>query len=433
MLRTIVVGVIAAASAVAGFATGGSAITPVTVRAAESGICPPAAPSARPARLLATGRGLASVAGDRLVSASRTGLASLARAPGEAMIRHVAAAPGIGTAYVVDRAGGDEVVVATPAGVRRVSEPGEATHPAWSPAGDLAWATGQGIAVLDRSDGRIERFDGPIGGATVFSPVILTQTKEPSAVASPPTHDAPEGAQLDELWVTSTDRATWRRLTDFRATGDDWVAIRTPIVFRGSVFFVRVVGRASATGSPRFELWRLDHGSVSRVRRLAGERFLAGSSRGRLLWNVPVPGTVRQALVVSGPEGPRTIGCGAVRTDPTDRVDPDRLAGTGVHVPARGVWEDLEQADESHGEAIAIIVGDYATAGEAQAVVDAIAAEYPEGGAEVVDSTTAPLAIRPGVHGALLHLPQGVDPTVALAEFRDRLPEYTDVSWVVTP
>jgi hypothetical protein len=50
-----------------------------------------------------------------------------------------------------------------------------------------------------------------------------------------------------------------------------------------------------------------------------------------------------------------------------------------------------------------------------------------------VDSTTAPLAIRPGVHGALLHLPQGADPTAALAEFRDRLPEYSDTSWVVTP
>jgi hypothetical protein len=287
--------------------------------------------------------------------------------------------------------------------------------------------------VLERRTGRIERIAGPVGRGTVGSPVFGSPTRVAAAVGSPPTHDAPEGGQLDELWVTRADRAAWRRLSDFRTTGGDWVAIRTPIVFRGSVLFVRVVGRASATGSPRFELWSLDHGSASRVRRLPGERFLAGSSRGRLVWNVPEPGTTHQALVVSGPDGPRTIGCGAVMTDPTDRVDPDRLAGTGVQVPARGDWEDLEQPDESHVEAIAIIVGDFATVAEARTVVDSIAAEYPDGGAEVVDSTTAPLAIRPGVHGALLHLPQGADPTAALAEFRDRLPEYSDTSWVVTP
>lgn len=433
MLKTIVVGVIAAASAVAGFATSGPGTRAVTVRAAELRTCPPVAPAARPAAALASGRGIVSVAGDTLVSAGRPGRGAVATAPAGAAIRHVASAPGIGTAYVVDRAGADEVVAVTSAGTRRMVEPGEATHPAWSPAGDLAWATGDGVAVLDRRDGRIERIDGPVAGGTVFSPVFVGPAGLAVAVGMPPDAGAPEGGRLDELWVTEAGRESWQRLTDFRATGDRWVAIRTPIAVRGDVYFVRVVGRASRTGTPRFELWRLDAGGATRVRRLAGERFLAGSMAGRLVWNVPEPGTTRQGLVVAGPHGPRSIGCGAVMTDPSDRVDPDRMAGRGAHVPPRRDWKDLEETGGGHGEEIAIIVGDFATPGEAQAVVDAIAAAYPGGNAEVVDSTTAPLAIRPGVHGALLHLAQGADPTAALAEFRDRLPAYSDTSWVVTP
>jgi hypothetical protein len=45
----------------------------------------------------------------------------------------------------------------------------------------------------------------------------------------------------------------------------------------------------------------------------------------------------------------------------------------------------------------------------------------------------APLAIRPGVYGAMLHLPDDADPTAALAAFRTRLPAYSATSWIVTP
>jgi hypothetical protein len=52
---------------------------------------------------------------------------------------------------------------------------------------------------------------------------------------------------------------------------------------------------------------------------------------------------------------------------------------------------------------------------------------------DVVDSEDAPFAIRPGVFGALLHLPDDSDASAAIATFRARLPAYTSNSWIVTP
>ena len=86
-----------------------------------------------------------------------------------------------------------------------------------------------------------------------------------------------------------------------------------------------------------------------------------------------------------------------------------------------------------HAEEVAVIVGDFATTAEAEAVAAAIREAYPDAGVDVVDSSVAPLAIRPGVYGALLHLPIDADPTAALATFRDRLPRYSANSWIVTP
>jgi hypothetical protein len=51
----------------------------------------------------------------------------------------------------------------------------------------------------------------------------------------------------------------------------------------------------------------------------------------------------------------------------------------------------------------------------------------------MVDNDDAPLAIRPGVFGALLHLPHDADPSAAIAAFRATLPAYTSNSWIVTP
>lgn len=430
MVRKLVIGltavVAAAAGTVSGHARGDSV---VAARPTGPTGCMTEPAFARGERAgLATGRGLWAVAGGTVVSATADRSVS-AGAEEDEMIRHVAAEPGVGTAYVVDRAGGDDVVVITSSGTRRISEGVEATHPAWSPSGELAWATGSGVAVLGRDSSRVSRIEGPVAGGTVFSPVFLSPTRLAVVVSAPPTPGAPEGGFHDDLWVTNLERDGWRRLTSFRVSGDRWMTIRTPIVVDGTLSFVRVVGRGSSTGEPRFELWRSERDGTRRVRALPGERYLAGVRRGALVWNVPDPAHGRILLNVAG----RTIGCGAVMADPPDAVDPDRRAGRGANAPPRAQWPELDVPTVDHAEEVAVIVGDFATTAEAEIVAAAIREAYPDAGVDVVDSSVAPLAIRPGVYGALLHLPIDVDPTAALATFRDRLPRYSANSWIVTP
>lgn len=427
MVRKLVIGLTAMIAVGAGLVSGqerGESAS--SARAPGTAGCRPLPGFARgEAPGLATGRGVWAVAGGTLVSATR---GRSLPAEGET-IRHVATAGGLGTAYVVDRPGADEVVVVTRRGTRRIPAHTEATHPAWSADGDLVWATGEGVVLLPHDGGRIVRIDGPVSGGTVFSPVFLSPTRLAAAVAAPPSRSAPEGGRHDDLWVTRLDGDGWRRVTSFRASGDRWVTIRTPIVADGTLSFVRVSGRGSATGEPRFELWRSEPGVVHRARRLPGERYLAGVRRGELVWNVPDPEHDRFLLTIAG----RTIGCGAVMVDPPDAVDPDRRPGRGVHVPPRGDWPELDAPTLDHTEEVAVIVGDFTTTGEAEAVAASIRAVYPDSRVDVVDSSVAPLAIRPGVYGALLHLPVDADPTVALAAFRDRLPRYAANSWIVTP
>jgi hypothetical protein len=308
------------------------------------------------------------------------------------------------------------------------------THPVWSPSGDLAWATGDGVAVLRRRTGRILRLEAPPRAGTVFSPAFLSSGRLAAVVSAPPTRHVPEGASLDQLWVTRLGTVRWRRVTDFHATDDRWSTIRTPMRSGGGLLFVRAHGRASATREPRFELWGYDGGRVSRLSRLDGERYLAASRAGRLVWNVPDMAAGRLMLAVEGAHGRlRTIGCGAVMADPLDTVDPDRRAGRGAHVPPRGDWPELDAPSRERTEEIAVIVGDFTTAAEAEVVAADIQAAYPGALVDVADSTTAPLAIRPGVFGALLHLPVDAGATTALSVFRDRLPQYAPSSWIVTP
>lgn len=428
-----VVAVVAVGAAVAGLAGRGAAGTTVgTIRAAAPPGCAPL-PSFPGGEVpqLASGRGLWAVAGGTLVSTAQ----ARSIAPDDAQggsIRHVASEPGRGTAYVLDRAGDDEVVVVTPDGTRRVAVRGEALHPTWSPTGDLAWAVGSDVAVLERGRHRFERIAGPAPDGSTFSPVYLSADRLAAVVAAPPTPSAPEGGRLDDLWVTRADREDWRRLTSFRSSGDRWAAIRTPVMFEGSLHFVRITGRASATREPRFELWRFGDSGPERLRALPGERYLAGSLGGELVWNLPDPAGRRYLLSVGGTAA-STVGCGAVTVDPLDAVDPDRHAGEGVHVPARGSWPGLDDATRDHQEEIAVIVGDFTTRDEAGTVVATIQVAYPGAVVEVVDASIAPLAIRPGVYGALLHLPIDADPTASLAEFRAALPQYAADSWIVTP
>jgi hypothetical protein len=430
MVRKLVIGLTAVVAAAAGLVSSqarGDSVVSARPTGPTGCMALPAFARGESTRL-AEGRGLWAVAGGAIVSATASRSVP-ARTEGDEAIRHVAAEPGLGTAYVIDRAGGDDVVVITRRGTRRVPENAEATHPAWSPSGDLAWATGSGVAVLGRGSSRVSRIDGPAGGGTVFSPVFLSPTRLAVVVAAPPTPDAPEGGRHDDLWVTNLARDGWRRLTSFRASGDRWVTIRTPIVVDARLSFVRVVGRGSATGEPRFELWRSERDGMQRVRALPGERYLAGVWRGDLVWNVPDTEHGRMLLTVAG----RTIGCGAVMADPPDVIDPDRRPGRSANVPPRADWPELDVPTVAHTEEVAVIVGDFATTVEAEIVAAAIRVAYPDAAVDVVDSSVAPLAIRPGVYGALLHLPIDADPTAALATFRERLPRYAANSWIVTP
>ena len=195
MKRKLLIGAVALASVTAGLVTARANDTPVAAVRAQVAGCP-AVPSlpARASRALATGRGLFAVAAGRIVDLDAGGaIPDLVAGTGET-VRHVASAPGLGTAYVVDRPGGDSVVITTPQGTRVVREPGEATHPAWSPAGDLAWATGEGVTVVDHRSGHIARIEGPVRGGTVFSPVFASASRLVAVVASPPTATAPHGA-----------------------------------------------------------------------------------------------------------------------------------------------------------------------------------------------------------------------------------------------
>jgi hypothetical protein len=128
----------------------------------------------------------------------------------------------------------------------------------------------------------------------------------------------------------------------------------------------------------------------------------------------------------------RTIGCGAVLVDPIDVTDPDRRGG-GSYVPLRGDPPDPGVATDVSTEEVAVIVGDFPTLGEAQAVADEIRRAFGGALVEVVDNDDSPLAIRPGVFGALLQLPPDADPSAAIATFRATLPAYTSNSWIVTP
>jgi hypothetical protein len=444
-MRRFVIAAVVTASSAAGLLAAWAGGSPVgSVRANPSRGCPSLPTFARGAPGLASGRGLWAVAGGRLVSvgAGRAvtgeGVPSagrsraLATSTGQRTIKHAAVRPGVGTAYVIDRAGADVVVAMTRDGFDVLPQAAEASNPTWSASGRLAWSTGSAILVRDPVSGKIGELPAPVQGADVFAPVFLSDRRIAAVVSAPPDDQVPEGEQLDDLWATDIAGVRWRRLTHFRAGGDYWVAVRTPIARAGGIDFVRVSARGSSTATPMFELWRYVHGAASRVRRLAGERYLAGRLRGQLVWNRPDPSHGRHLLQIEEAGVMHTIGCGAVLVDPIDLPDPDRRSG-GSYVPLREVRPDLDLASVAGAEEVSVIVGDFQTLAEADAVATVIRRAYPGPLVDVVDNDDAPLAIRPGVFGALLHLPHDADPSGALAAFRAALPAYASNSWIVTP
>ena len=223
-----------------------------------------------------------------------------------------------------------------------------------------------------------------------------------------------------------------------------------------------VRGRATATVMPAFELWRVPAGGVaSKVRDLPREMYLAGSLDGRRIWNVYDQASGEWRLYAeASPTTLVDLGCGAASVDPArsrtrtgprrgstrshplahatplrrSATDPDPTATpTTSPTPTPTPTAHPTTVPPADGYIAGILVGDFASPEAADAAVADILATFGDATpVEVVDSLTAPNIVRPGVWAAVMLLPDGVDPLAALADFRSRLPQYQDWSWVVS-
>ena len=123
-----------------------------------------------------------------------------------------------------------------------------------------------------------------------------------------------------------------------------------------------------------------------------------------------------------------------IHADADRHADPDPDGVTDVFADidpdTHGTADD--RPSPADGFIAGILVGDFASPEDANAAVADIHAAFDETTpVEVVDSTTAPNIVRPGVWAAVMLLPAGVDPLAALTDFRARLPQYQGWSWVV--
>jgi hypothetical protein len=377
---------------------------------------------------ISLGRGLAAVQRDGVAMVTPEGERRAFRHAGsQGLLRHAASRPGVGTAYVNDRAGSDVVVVLRPAGVAAIEGRGELTHPAWSPSGELAWAVDlSAIEVWSPDTGARRLVPPPQGAEGIFSPVFTAPGKMVAIVqrAVGGTHDD----ALNDLWRYDFSARTWSRLTGFRADLDRWSVLRTPVVAPdGSLFFVRVAGRASATELPSFELWALREGRVSKVRDLSGEMYLAGWLGGRLIWNVPDPATGDWRLVMEGPRGSRSLGCGAVSVDPVTEPDPDLMEAHGEPEAAAEPGSGAHPDSGEPGEGLALLIGDFSSEPAARALAE----DLRDPRALVVDHRAAPMAVRPGAWAVAVPVPYGSPPEQALADLGARWPGLADRTWIV--
>jgi hypothetical protein len=166
------------------------------------------------------------------------------------------------------------------------------------------------------------------------------------------------------------------------------------------------------------------------VRSLPGERYLAGVVHGGHIWNIPAYVTATWRLVLERPDGTTVgLGCGAVMVEPMDVTDPDRRAPHEQQEQAPpGGWQE-----PAEGPAPAVLVGDFPDEAAAAAAAQEIESVYGPAAVEVVRHADAPTALRQGAWAVLLRLDGAADAVGALDAFRERLPRWAGMSWMVTP
>ena len=422
-----------------------------------------------PRTSIGRGVGLPAVVGGRsLVVVGSTGVREAFAAStsiGSGVIRHITARPGSGTAFVLDRRGADAVVIVTPAGVIRLDQSGEATHPSWSPDGRLVWSLGSRMRVWSPQTSSAVDIAAPPGAIGLFSPVFVGTDSIVAVIAEPePGFTRTEDEGLDNLWRYDLTTKRWIRVTAFHASGDRWSAIRTPVDEGDeSMEFVRIHGLSSATVMPSFELWRLSpDGVASKVRGLPREMYLAGVLNGHRVWNIFDQGNGEWRLYAErSPEALVDLGCGAVMVDPRSVDDPDRTpirAGTeptatpsptpsptptstptATPTPSTDPTSTVTPSatptatpSPTESSIAGILVGDFGSFESATDSQATIEAAYTSATVEIVDNLTSPNIVRPGVWAVVMLLPNDSDALAALVDFRTRLPQYQDWSWVVS-
>ncbi len=350
--------------------------------------------------------------------------------------RHASADPEFGIVYVDDRDGSDALVIGRGDRAAIVARDDQILHPSWSPSGDLAWSTGTDLRFLDRTTQRTMRLAPPRGTVSVAYPVFV-DTSSLIAVAEEPIQGVSgEFESLDNLWRLDLGSRRWEKLTSFQATRQRWSVIRTPVVDgAGDVQFVRVQGEASRTRGPRFELWKLRGDVASLVRPLGAEMYLAGMLDGSIVWNVADAGG-RWHLLLEQPGGRlRDLGCGRVLVDPLTRTDPD-LGPTGatgrttVPPTISPTLPPTALTSPELGDGLGILVGDFATHEEAEMMAGVIALRMGVT-PTIIEASTQPTLIRPGVYAAVVPLAPDADPESELRRFRELLPETRNTSWIV--
>jgi hypothetical protein len=327
------------------------------------------------------------------------------------LLRHLAVREGTGTAYVDDEANADHLVVVTEAGTTRIASSAEITHPSWSAEGDLAWAADMtSLRLWSEGAKAVTTIERPSAATAVFSPTFV-EGGELAAVGQESVAgvDVYEDDQLNNLWGFDATTERWSKWTDFEADADRWSVIRTPLARpNGSLLFVRITGRASATVQPRFQLWTASDAGARKVRELPGEMFLAGSRNGRLMWNVFSDRCGDWELVVESSEGLTPVGCGSVLVDPVNLTDPDLEVHDDETTTSASAAEPVEMG---------VIVGDFESKGAAAAVAETLGGE-----AKVVTNRAVPLAVRPGAWAVVTEVTGSVTPGEALRTVKRAIP-----------